>query len=101
MVPLVGCSCVGENGFQFSTMVPFAPLKMVIELFAALGFASPSELEQPASTSVTAAAAATVFFIGGFLVPRQGSTSMSLIIKRLKFAMSSTDSHRRSSAACP
>jgi hypothetical protein len=30
----VGCSRVGENGFQFSVIVPVAPLKIVIELAA-------------------------------------------------------------------
>src|SRR5690242_12789797 len=65
MRPLVGCRNVGVKGFQFSTIVPVEPLKMVIELFAAFFGASvpPPPPEQPATARVSAAVAATAALV--------------------------------------
>ncbi len=65
----MGCRKFGENGFQFSTMVPVAPLKIVIELFAALAPVLPvDELSEQAvrdkATAATVATARTLFICG-------------------------------------
>jgi hypothetical protein len=52
---------VGDHGFQFSTIVPVEPLKMVIELFAALpDLAGLGLSPHPLVKSATAATAATM-----------------------------------------
>src|SRR4051795_8033288 len=59
MTPRVGCSPVGENGFQFSIAVPEAP-DTLIELFAAVPVEPVDDLPEQPVTAREAASVATV-----------------------------------------